>query len=480
MSEQQPSSTQPQRKTVEERGFEQMERLSQLGKRGVPLMDRVFGRWLRSPTQESWVVDAEWARIQQEPVHARTLLYMIALTVIALIAWSAHAPLDEVARGDGKVIPSQQLQIVQSMDGGIVEQILVREGQVVEAGDLLLRIDPTRFVSSLRESRAQFLAASAEVARLRALTSDSEPVFGHDLLTEAPELVAQERRLFEASRDELQEQIAIYQRQLEQRQQDLREAQAARSQYASALALSSRELNVTRPLLRSGAVSDVDIIRLEREVSNARGEVNRADAAISRNEAAIEEARTRIREVELSMLNRWRNQLTEAAARLNALTEAESGLADRVRQTEIRAPVRGTVQRLFTNTVGGVVAPGREVLEIIPLDDQLIIEARIHPKDIAFIRPGQQAVIKFTAYDFAIYGGLEAEVQHISADTITDERDNTFYLVRLQTLTPGFDEALPIIPGMTTQVDILTGKKTVLEYILKPVLRATSNALTER
>ncbi|KDE39217.1 MAG: HlyD family type I secretion periplasmic adaptor subunit [Nitrincola lacisaponensis] len=468
--------------TLEQQGFDRVGQISQaVGHRGAPLMDRIFGRWLGTPADRDWVVDAEWGRIQQEPVHARRLLYIMALALVALLVWSANAPLDEVARGDGRVIPSRQLQIVQSLDGGIVEEILVREGQIVEQGDLLLRIDPTRAVSSLRESRAQFLSLTAEVARLQALIGNlDEPDFPVDLVLEAPDIVNHERNTFFTNREELNEQISIYRRQLEQREQDLREARAARSQYASSLALSSRELQVTRPLLQSGAVSDVDIIRLEREVSNARGEVNRADASISRSEAAIEEARNKIREVELTVRNRWNAQLSESRARLNALTQAESGLEDLVRQTEIRAPVRGTVQRLFTNTVGGVVTPGREVLEIIPLDDQLIIEARIPPKDIAFIRPGQQAVIKFTAYDFAIFGGLDAEVEHISADTITDERDNTYYLVRLRTYESGFADDLTIIPGMTTQVDILTGKKTVLEYLMKPVLRATSQAMSER
>ena len=468
--------------TLEQKSFEQVGKVSEsIGHRGAPLIDRVFGRWLGTPADRDWVVDAEWGRIQQEPVHARRLLYIMVLALIALLIWAAHAPLDEVARGDGRVIPSRQLQVLQSMDGGIVEEILVREGQIVEQGDLLLRIDPTRAVSSLQESRAQFASLTAEVARLQALIGDlEEPDFPVDLILEAPDIVSHERHTFFNNRDELQEQIAIYERQLEQRQQDLREARAARSQHASTVSLVTRELQVTRPLLQSGAVSDVDIIRLERDLASARGELNRADASISRSEAAIEEAKNRIREVELTVRNRWNAQLSESRSRLNALAQAESGLEDIVRQTEIRAPVRGTVQRLFTNTLGGVVTPGREVLEIVPLDDQLIIEARIAPQDIAFIRPGQSAMIKFTAYDFAIFGGLEAEVEHISADTITDDRDNTFFLVRLRTHESGFDEDLTIIPGMTTQVDIMTGKKTVLEYLLKPVLRATSQAMSER
>lgn len=473
--------TEPLSKTAEQKQFEQIGRLSQLGRLGAPLLERLFGRWLTPPNQKDWVTDAEWARIQQEPTQARALLYAIVITIALLLIWAAHAPLNEVARGDGKVIPSQQLQVVQSIDGGIVKTIAVREGQVVEPGQLLVSLDSTRFVSSFRESQAKYLAVSAEVSRLKALTQGSPLVFGEDVLSKSPELVERETTLYRTSQDELEGQIAIHQRQLEQRQQDLEEAQATLAQYTDVLKLSSQELAVTRPLLESGAVSQVDVIRLERDVSNARGEVERARAAIARSAAAIEEAKAKMDEVEVRMLNRWRSQLAESSAQLTALMEAESGLADRVQQTEIRAPVRGTIQRLLTNTVGGVVTPGKDVVEIIPLDDQLIVEARIPPQDIAFIHPGQEAMIKFTAYDFAVFGGLEAHVEHISADTLTDDRDNTYYLVRLKTISSGFaKQNLAIIPGMTAQVDITTGQKTVLEYLLKPVIRATSQALSER
>ncbi len=466
-------------KTLEQRSFEKISTLTALPT-AANLLERFFSRWLTPAQQSDWVVDAEWARIQQEPLRARALLYTILIAFVVLIIWAAFAPLDEVARGDGKVIPSQQLQVMQSLDGGIVEAIFVREGQIVEAGDPLLRIDPTRFIANFRESRAQFFALTAEVARLRALTTNNELVFPDELLSEAPYIVLQEQQLYETSKAELAAQQAAIRNQMTQRQEELREIQAAEVQFRTTLELTTRELNVTKPLLASGAVSDVDIIRLERDVANLTGELRRSQANIARAQAAISEANNKLRETELTMLNRWQSQLAESRAKLESLTEAEAGLADKVKQTEIRSPVRGTVQRLYFNTLGGVITPGRDVLEIIPLDDQLIIEARIPPKDIAFIRPGQTAMIKFTAYDFAVYGGLSAEVQHISADTITDEHENTFYLVRLKTHDIGFNDELLIIPGMTTQVDIITGKKTVLEYLLKPVLRATSQAMTER
>lgn len=469
------------KKSIEQKRFEQLGRLAdRVSQTATPWMDKLFGRWLTPSAQHDWVVDAEWAQIQQEPIRARKLLFGLFFAFILIIVWSGFAELDEVTRGEGKVIPSQQLQLIQSMDGGIIKEILVREGDIVELGDLLLRIDETRFTSSLQESRAQYYALSAEVARLTALTNNIEPTFSQELREEAPELVRRETQLYHSNLAELNEQISIYNQQLQQRMQDLREAQSAQKQYSTNLRLSQRELDVTRPLLASGAVSDIDIIRLEREVANSQGELSRAEASILRSQSAIEEARNKIEEVSLSMTNKWRVRLAESSSKLNSLMAAEAGLVDKVKQTEIRSPVRGTIQRLLVNTRGGVVTPGREVMEITPLDDQLMVEARVSPKDIAFIRPGQPATIKLTAYDFSIYGGLDAEVVHISSDSLTDEQDNTYYLVRLKTLHNQGEIDLKIIPGMTAQADILTGKKTVLEYLIKPVLKATSQSMTER
>ncbi|TKA91770.1 HlyD family type I secretion periplasmic adaptor subunit [Guyparkeria sp. SB14A] len=464
------------RKTIEERGFEGVGRLTATRRGGGAGSATALGEERRG----SWAAQAGWAQIQQRPIRARALLYTLFLVLIALIVWAGLAELDEVTRGQGKVIPSQKTQLVQSLDGGTVSEILVDEGDAVEQGDLLVTIDPTRSMSSLRENVVQRQALRAEVARLEALTGEEPLRFPEDLEREAPELIAQERRLFESSRRELEEQLSIHREKLEQRRQDLRESEAARTQHARALNLIRRELNVTRPLLNSGAVSDIDIIRLERDEANSLGEMSRAEAAITRAKSAIEEATVRIEEVRLNAFNRWRSELAEASAKLDALGEAQVGLADKVEQTRVRAPMAGTVQRLFINTTGGVVGPGREILEITPANDKLLIEARINPKDIAFLRPGLPAKVKFSAYDFTQYGGLEATVTHISSDTITDDDDNTFYLVRLETSATGFSPDQPILPGMMAEVDILTGKKTVLEYLLKPVLRAFSQSMSER
>lgn len=456
-----------------------------LDKTGIPasrLIEKAFARWLtfKAVDQRDWVTEADWAKLQQEPVRARLLLRVMAYIMLLLFIWAAFAKIDEVARGEGKVIPSSQLQVIQSFDGGVVEEVLVKEGQVVNKGDLLLRIDPTRFIATYRENRAEYLSLQARAARLQALTSNTEFQLPQNILDESPDIADHERKLYLSNQKELDEQLSIAKSQLTQREEELNEVRAKLVQVSRALELSQQELNVTKPLLASGAISEVEILRLEGEVSNASGEKQQALAQEQRLISAIEESQSKLRETELLVTNKWRTELSEVLSKVASLTESSSGLADKIKLAEIRSPVRGTVQRVFTNTVGGVVQPGHEVVEMVPLDDQLLIEAKVSPKDIAFLHPDQEAIVKFTAYDFVIYGGLKGKVEHISADTITDEKDRTYYIVRVRTDRAGFDPSLPIMPGMMTQVDILTGKKTVLAYLLKPVLRAKQNAMTER
>jgi membrane fusion protein, adhesin transport system len=472
-----------QPRSAEQRGFEAIGRFSEAGGKPFrPFMDRLFARRVSAAhLNRDWASDADWARMQQDPIRARVFLYTVLLTVAALLVWSWFAAIDEVTRGSGRVIPSSQLQRVQTFDGGVVQEILVREGQLVEAGQVLMRIDPTRFVSNFRENRAQALALEARAERLRALITDTPFDPGEALRIEAPTIVAQEREVYESRREELREQENILQDRIRQREEELREAQARRDTAQREANMAGQELNLTRPLLQSGAVSEVDILRLQREVSRASGERDQAAASVSRLEAAVEEARTQFRELGIERRSDWRNDLAQTLGDLNALDESSAGLQDRVRLAEVRSPVTGVVQRLNINTIGGVAQPGQEVVEIVPSDDQLLVEARIAPQDIAFLRPGQPATIKLTAYDFAIFGGLPAELDHISADTITDDNDNTFYLVRVRALEgEEVNQELAVIPGMTAQVDIMTGKRTVMQFLLKPVLRAWSDSLGER
>jgi membrane fusion protein, adhesin transport system len=425
--------------------------------------------------------NADWAIAEQTPRGARVIVWVSAVSVLVLLLWSSFAALNEVTRGEGKVIPSRQIQILQSLDGGIISEILVREGQTVKSGDLLLRVDPTRMVSSLRENQSQSLSLLAKAARLRALAEGSRFIPPAEVVREAPEIVEAERALYESRRAELDASIGVARQQSTQRSQELISIRARREQAAQSFTLTARELEMTRPLVKTGAVSDVELLRLERDVARYRGERDSAISDIPRLEAAVAEANRKIQEIDLTFRNIARSELSEVSAKLSALSEGSAALEDRVKQTEIRSPVNGTVKQLKVNTVGGVVQPGKDLIELVPSDDALLLEAKVLPRDIAFLRPGQKALVKFTAYDFAIYGGLEATLEQISADSVVDEKGNAYFVVRVRTLSNTIGaQSFPIIPGMVAEVDILTGKKTVLAYLLKPILRAQARAMTER
>lgn len=453
--------------------------------RAVRVIERFADEWVPPAPDPNagWGAGSDWARLQQEPLRARALLRWTALILLLLLIWAAFAHVDEVTKGEGKVIPSSQIQVVQSVDGGVVEEIKVREGQQVKAGQLLLRIDPTRFESTFRDNRSQYLALRIKAARLDALTNEKPFDPPKKEADEAPAIVDRERALYESSRAELEAGIASIKQQAVQRQQEIEGATARFNQATQGLELATRELNVTKPLVSSGAVSEVEILRLQRDVSKLHGDREQASAQILQAQAALRESAQKAEEYTLNFRNRWRNDLADTMAKLNSLSESGSALADRVNKAEVRAPMRGTVKRILVNTVGGVVNPAQDLIEIVPLDDNLLLETRIAPRDIAFLRPKQSAMVKFTAYDFSIYGGLEGEVEQIGADTVIDEKDqrkDPYYLVRVRTHKTSLGDDLPIIPGMVAEVDIVTGRKTVLSYLLKPILRAHANALRER
>jgi len=430
----------------------------------------------------SFELEADEVMSRAKTQRAQTIVRAAIVVVVLLIGWASLAHVDEVTKGDGKVIPSRQLQLVQSFDGGVVSEILVKEGQVVEKDQLLLKIDETRATSGVRESAAQGFALRARQARLRALAEGApfQPPAAAGDSVDTKRIVEEERRLYETRLSELNTMVAINHQQLQQRQQELTEMRSRKTSAERSLDLSQQELSKTRPLLATGAVSEVDILRLEREVSKARGDSEQSSAQIARVQASIGEAQRKMQETELNFRNEARKEMAETLGKLNALNEGAVALADRVDKAQVRSPVRGRVQRLLANTVGGVVQPGKDIVEIVPLDDNLVLEAKVQPKDIAFIHPGQDATVKFTAYDFSIYGGLSAKVENISPDTVVDERGNAFYLVRVRTHQSNFSEKMPIIPGMTAEVDILTGNKTVMSYLLKPVLKGKAYALRER
>ncbi len=431
---------------------------------------------------QDFVVDADSSLLQQDPLRARAILKVVGLVFLVLLIWAAFAEVDELARGEGKVIPSRHLQVLQSLDGGIITEILVQEGQEVKDGQILLRLDQTRFVSNLRENQSQYFSLLAKAARLRAL-AEGRAFVVPELLSKSPEyrpLIDQERALYLSRQSELDASMSVVRQQLAQRNQELVEVRARRDQAQRSYELTSKELSLTKPLVASGAVSDVEVLRLERDVARYQGDRDQSSAQLQRIQASISESQRKLQEVELEFRNRARSELSETNAKLDALGEGSVALSDKVKQTTIKSPVNGTVQRLLVKTVGGVVQPGKDIVEIVPSEDTLLVEARVSPRDIAFLRPGQKALVRLTAYDFAIYGGLEATLEQISSDTVVDDKGNAFYVARVRTKKPGLGPNLPIIPGMIAQVDILTGKKSVLSYLLKPVLRAKYYALTER
>ncbi len=416
---------------------------------------------------------------------AYLLLFIIALFFVVFLSWANVATLDEVTRGDGTVIPSSQIQVVQNLEGGIIAGISVREGEVVKKGQILVRIDQTQAAAGYRESRAKYLSLLAAVARLKAEVDGTEVEFPGEVLDDAPDVAADELALFASRRSGLKTDIAILRRQEDQRRQELVELRGRLVRLKESYQLVSEELKIIEPLVADGVVSKVELLRLRREANNIKGDREATRLAIPRASSALREATGRIEERKISLRTESLRELNQKSAELAVVAETITAGKDRALRADVRSPVHGTVKQILVSTVGGVIRPGQELVEIVPLEDTLLIEARIRPADIAFLRPGQDATVKITAYDFSIYGGLKAKVENISADTIEDEQQKgeTFYRIRLRTDRAYLgteQDPLPIIPGMTASVDILTGEKTVLDYLLKPVLKVRERALRER
>jgi adhesin transport system membrane fusion protein len=418
----------------------------------------------------------------------RRFAYILSLATVlffmVMLIWADRAVLDEVTRGEGKVIPSTKTQVIQNLEGGILAELSVREGDIVQEGAVLVRIDNTMARANFRDLRGQYLALVAEAVRLQAMISGAQSVsFPDEVLKDAPEEASAQTHLFEAQRRQIEAQIAVLESQKNQRQQEIKEAQSKRAQLSGSLRLAREELAITEPLVRKSLLPRLDLIRIERQVSDLEGEIRTINATIPRLETAHAEAENRIQELVVSTRAEMSNELREVRSRSHSVSETLLASGDRVTRTEVRSPVYGTVKQIKFNTLGGVIQPGEDIMEIVPLDDTLLIEAQVRPADIAFLRPGQKAIIKVSAYDFSIYGGLAATLEQISADTIKDERGDPFYRVYLRTTENALSrhgEALPIIPGMTATAEILTGEKSVLDYLLKPLLKAKDRALSER
>lgn len=423
------------------------------------------------------------ALIEDAPRVMRLTLWGIIAFVVFCLLWANFAEVDEVTRGDGKAIPSSRVQKIQNLEGGIVSELFVNEGQVVEAGTPLLRLDDTRFASNVGETEADRLSLAMRVERLSAEVEGRELAIPEDIAAKASGLAQSERALFLSRQQQLQDEIAGLQEQLTQRRQEVREYASKQGQFRNSLELLRQEIRMSEPLVAEGAVSPVEVLRLKRAEVEARGQLEATGLAIPRAEAAIKEVERKIDETRGRFRSEALTQLNEARTDLSKIESTGKALEDRVNRTMVTSPVRGIVKQLLVNTIGGVIQPGSDMVEIVPIDDTILVEARIRPQDIAFLHPGQEAVVKFTAYDYTIYGGLKAKLEQIGADTVTDEEGNSFYVIKLRTEKShlGTEEhPLLIIPGMVTSVDIITGKKSVLSYLLKPIIRARAEALRER
>lgn len=424
------------------------------------------------------------ALIEDAPRVIRLTIWGIIAFFLFLVLWANFAVIDEVTKGEGKAIPSSKVQKIQNLEGGIVSELYVKEGQVVEAGAPLIRLDDTRFQSNVGETETVRLSMLLRVERLSAEVDERELNFPADAVKEAPGQAASERSLYQSRRQQLHDEIGGLQEQLIQKQQELREFTSKQAQYRQQLGLQRQEIAMSEPLVAQGAVSPVEVLRLKRAEVETRGQLDATTLAIPRAESAIKEVQRKIDETRGKFRSEALTQLNEARTELNKASATGKALEDRVSRTLVTSPVRGIVKQLMVNTIGGVIQPGSDMVEIVPLNDTLLVEAKIRPQDIAFLHPGQEAVVKFSAYDYTIYGGLKARLEQIGADTITDEdKKTTYYMIKLRTDRShlGSDEKpLLIIPGMVASVDIITGKKSILSYLLKPIIRARAEALHER
>lgn len=432
-----------------------------------------------------YMSDTSSAMMQGAPIAYHLILFAAALFLIVAIIWASFAELDVVTVGQGKVIPSRNIQTIQNLEGGIVKEIRVRVGAVVERGQVLMVIDDTRFLSNMKENETQLAALQVKLTRLSAEASGKPVEFSEELKIDHPNYVNAELNLYNSRQNELKVKLNILTDEADSKKQELIAAKDKIERLTKSLELVTRELDLTRPLAKEGAVSEVELLRLERTVNDLQSDLNQTTLSVPRLEANISSAMNKINELQVSYKTEAFSELNAVRADYNKLIETNRAAQDRVSRTVVRSPVRGTVNQVKISTIGGIVQPGQDLLDIVPLDDSLLIEADIRPADIGFLRPGLPAIVKISAYDFSIYGGLDAIVEHISADTIKDDKGNSFYQIRVRTVDKNYlvgkqGERLQIIPGMSATVDILTGHKTVLEYLMKPIIKAKRNAMRER
>lgn len=411
------------------------------------------------------------------------LLVITAFFGVGLL-WAGFSEIDEVTRGEGKIIPSGKNKIVSHLEGGIIKKILVKEGDTVQEGQTLILVDSTVAKARFKEGKDQYYRSLSNVERLKAQISGKDFVVPDVVLKKAPVVASQSLSAYKSWKEKVRNNQKIAEQDREQKQQELAELRANLAQYTKQHKLSQEEISLTEPLVKQGVVAKVELIRLKKELADVEGKLNIIKESIKKVQAALEQSKDKILQVMINQRSEDQKEFQSAKDQLDQAQKVFTTEEDRVTRTEVKSPVRGTVKELLVTTESGVIQPGAELISITPLEDTLLVEAQIRPSDIAFLRKGLKAMVKVSAYDFSIYGGLEATLETISADTVSDKKESaSFYKIIVRTnknyLEKG-GKALPIIPGMVAVVDIITGKKTILSYLLKPILKARDTALRER
>jgi len=423
------------------------------------------------------------AVIQTSTKKSQSLVWILLLFIIAFISWASIAKLDEVTRASGKIIPSHKVKKIQYLEGGIITEILIKEGDIVKKGQPLIRIDSAGFSTKFEENKIRLFELEAKASRLKAQIKGTKIFFSDAIKKEFTEIVQEEKSFYISSIAQLKHKVDILKEQLKQRQIDIKEERNRKKELLKRYKLISKEVMLTKPLVKKRLVSEVEFLSLKRQASKIKEDLDTSKLSIPRLQSKINEAKKSIQEAKLKFANKAKKEYNETISDIARIKQTETLLKGKVYKAILRSPVDGTVKQLLANTVGGVVHPGQDIVEIVPLEDSLISEVEVRPSDIAYLHKGQKAIVKFSAYDFSIYGGLHGSIILISADTITNENGKSYYLVRVKTEKSFLgtkDRPLKIMAGMTVTVDILTGKKTILDYILKPILKAKQNALRER
>jgi adhesin transport system membrane fusion protein len=440
-----------------------------------------------SLTNRDLWIDPSHAEKEGTRLFGHILLFTVAIVIIVALIWANFAVLDQVTRGEAKVVPSSATQLIQSAEGGLIKDLKVKEGDIVEPGQVLVEMDNTTVSTDVNELQQRYWTGLAASARLQAEVDGKSPdqiQFDPDLLAKAPEVAEAERAQARVRQMQLQSQIATLQDTINQREQELRSIDVKVSSSRVSLGLAQRRADLQQKVYASGAGSEAEYISAQQEVQRIATDIANAEASRPPAQAALQEAQSKAREAVATFRADAATDLAKHRADLASVTQLLAGGTTKLDHQVLRSPVHGTVKEIKMKTVGGVAQPAQEIMEIVPIEDTLLIEAQIRPQDRGFIAPDQHAKVKITAYDYSIYGGLDAKVEEISADAIENDKKETFFRVRLRTdknyLIGKQGEELPIIPGMTATVDILTGKRTVLEYLLKPILKARQTAFTER